>query len=201
MKMKRGLAVPPVPSIGHQKAELIALELVADFQPERLREAGPFNVARWFEFHLPKKYKLNTGVGDMPIGVEGFTIAEGNGGLIRLSQSAYDGMLDGRGHDRFTAAHEGVHGIRHLRTIQSLHCEITAGKRPTLYRRSDIPSYLNPEWQASRIASAILMPWTTLRRLLDKYGEDITLIATTFQVSPSAVIVRLDQLRRMGRRW
>ncbi|MBB1518940.1 ImmA/IrrE family metallo-endopeptidase [Aquipseudomonas guryensis] len=111
----------------------------------------------------------------------GLTIPADN--IIRLRQDVYDGMVDGRGRDRFTAAHELGHYLIHRNV-------------PIRFHRAEngrLPAYRDSEWQANTFAGALLMP-PDLVRHCESLGE----IVERFQVSRDAAQVHNKILAKKG---
>lgn len=94
--------------------------------------------------------------------------------LVRLRRDVYDGMCQGNGRDRFTAAHELGHLFLHAST-------------PSFARRSsrDAKIYCCSEWQADNFASAFLIDEMHLARC-----QSIEQVQTMFGVSASAAAAR-----------
>ena len=188
--------VPKVPPLSRAAAEARALAIDREFRPDLLLEAGPFPVPEFFEYHLVERYGLKTGLAELPLGVEGVTEPDG---VIKLASEVYDLMHDGQPRARYTAVHEGIHGIQHVPVVRGLQCEILAGNaQPRFYRAKDLPAYRSPEWQANRISAGVLMPWRAVKGLVRRYGRDVDAMMETFLVSRRAAEVRLAQLGEMG---
>lgn len=94
--------------------------------------------------------------------------------LVRLRRDVYDGMCQGNGRDRFTAAHELGHLFLHTST-------------PTFARRSskDAKIYCCSEWQADTFASAFLIDEAHLAKC-----HSIEQVQQMFGVSASAAAAR-----------
>jgi len=183
---------------GYQ-AERLAEEIVREFRPGLLTKPGRFPTHEFFEFYLPRRYHLNTGVEDLPVGIEGITRPNGT---IRIAPHVYDAMVDEEdGRPRLTPVHEGIHGIVHLPTLRRLKRALVEGGEngPALYRREDLPPFFDPEWQANRVAGAILMPWRAVAAVVDRYGKDPQALMEAFGVSRQAAGVRFYHLERLGR--
>lgn len=81
----------------------------------------------------------------------GLTIPAEN--VIRLREDVYERCCEGRGRDRFTAAHELGHYLMHRNA-------------PIKFHRAEqgrLPAYLDSEWQANRFAGGLLMPEPLMR--------------------------------------
>ncbi|MEM2493681.1 MAG: ImmA/IrrE family metallo-endopeptidase [Nitrososphaerota archaeon] len=195
MEAVAGLHVPRVPGIGHLQAERLGLRIVRDYRADLLVRPIPFPVEDFFEFYLFERYRLRTGPADLPPWIEGITYPDGT---ICISASTYEALYKGHPRARFTAVHEAVHGILHRPFLQHLQREWVDGRHITLYRRHELPPYTDPEWQANRIAEAILMPLPVVLDLIRQHGPDPWRLAVTFNVSYSAARVRISHLRRLG---
>lgn len=79
---------------------------------------------------------------------------------IKIREDVYDGACKGKGRDRFTVAHEVGHFLLHTPSNISF-ARISDG---------EIPTYCNPEWQASTFAGELLIPAHLMR---DKSVEQI----------------------------
>ena len=66
--------------------------------------------------------------------------------VLYLREDVYQGVLEKKGRDRFTACHELGHVLLHGGTLN----RIMPDQRTVIYR--------DPEWQANAFAGAILMP-------------------------------------------
>jgi hypothetical protein len=175
----------------------VGLEIVREYAAYRQREdllteVQPFPVEDFYQFYLRERFRLVPGAGELPFGMEGVTYPNGQ---MLLAPSVYEGLLDGEPRARMTAAHEAVHGVVHLEHLQQAAWQSTSGSAPALYRRNELPPYADPEWQARRIASTVLMPWPLVKRLLEKHGASVEALKAAFNVSTSAAEVRLNILR------
>lgn len=83
---------------------------------------------------------------------------------------------------RFTIAHEIAHYILHRDSIGD-------GITDDALYRSGLSNRL--EAQANRLAADILMPWTLLDPIIDEGNTDIPDLARIFNVSESAMSIRL----------
>lgn len=191
----RGIVVPSVPPMSCEDAEKWGEKIVRGFRPELFLRPGPFPVPEFFEFHLVEKYHIKTGPADLPPGVEGVTSPDGT---IQLAGDVYDAMFMDNPRARFAAAHEGAHGIVHLPTLRRLNCKLIEGSSPSLYRRQELPAYRDPEWQANRIAAAVLVPVESLRALTARFGKDLDAVVQVFLVSWTTAQRRLLELERLG---
>jgi hypothetical protein len=174
--------------------EALAEQFVTEWAPALLVTPGEFPVARVFEDINEANYGITTSVSEFEPGIEGMCLANGH---VMLSQETYIGMLNREGRARMTAVHEFCHGLHHCRKIRR---DFTEFGKARLYRRSSLPSYLDPEWQASRFASAVLMPAAMVVKVIcgtDRFFAKY-IVAESFKVTPRAAEVRIDQVRGLG---
>lgn len=87
---------------------------------------------------------------------------------IYLREDVYEGVVEGRGRDRFTACHELGHLVLH------------DGVEARFHRSSSrLKPYLDSEWQANTFAGAILMPedrlvkCKSLREVVERFGVSL----------------------------
>ena len=187
--------VPAVKPVGHELAEKLAQQTILDFDVSYLKNPKPFPVAYFWEFWLPKHYAhLRCRVAEMLPGLEGLTRPNGE---ILLSQGTYEAMNNDEGRARFTTMHECIHGILHVPQTSRMSCEsYSEGQGPVLHRREDLPRYLDPEWQAHRIAGAVLMPAEAMKKLSLEAGMlTPEIVMATFDTSRAAASTRISQLQ------
>jgi hypothetical protein len=183
------LYVPAVSPRSRAQIEQEAQVIIGRFYPDLLREPGRFPVLDFFDL-LKDEFGLEPCVEQLSDGVEGITWPDGR---VVLSEQTYRGASEGDGRSRFTVVHEGYHGIRHRREIRT--ALVHTGEL-VLYRRSSIPAYRDPEWQAHTFASAALMP-EPMVRLVAASTPRIQLawkVQNVFGVSNRAAEVRLSKL-------
>lgn len=112
---------------------------------------------------------------------------------ILVATHVYEGLKLGDGRARQTACHEVGH-IQHIRQIR----KILRDGRPQLARQVNVvvPVYQDPEWQAHRVGSALLMPRTTVPAIYRQGG--IAAVTDFFQVSISNAQSRIKVLQRLN---
>jgi Zn-dependent peptidase ImmA (M78 family) len=176
----------------------IALGIIRDFQPDVLSGDVPFDIERFVDNMLEDQ----TGVepdyrSDLPEGIYGITDSEKNAMLINAA------LADDLSQERFlrsTLGHETGHCFIHvprLRLYQQnrIFTQTKADDGGVkLYRKDDIPLYMNPEWQAYRFSGALLVPERPLRIMLEK-GEPLSNIAERFNVHMAFLRSRLKALK------
>lgn len=193
--------VPMVAPRKRHEIESYADRLVRELYPDQYDTPIAIPVGDFFEFVLPTRFQVNTHVSDrLPAWVEGMAIPPGVSGdrsEILLAESVYERLLDDQPRARFTAAHECLHGLLHLKEIRM---RLVDGSAPALYRRHEIPRYRNPEWQADVFAGTFLMPTPAVKAFVERYGADPRAMAKTFVVSVRAAELRLLFMGRGGLR-
>ena len=185
--------VPCVASKTKRQIEDEAEAFLARHMPERLVVPGKTDVIEAFEL-LGDVYDLKPGVAELSDGVEGMTWPDGR---VQVSEETYSRALQGHGRARFTIVHETYHGLYHRDQIKRV--LIDEGEL-VLFRRSDIPVMVDPEWQANIFAGALLMPRAMVRQVIKEASGscEITDMIYYFGVSPAAAKVRLRKLRHDG---
>lgn len=97
---------------------------------------------------------------------------------IYLREDVYNRACEGIGRDRFTVAHEISHYLLHHQ-----------GSVRFARRQTDVPAYMNPEWQANTLAAELLMPYEGIR------GMTIDDVARECKVSYQAAAIQLGLQR------
>lgn len=182
--------VPRVAPKSKREIETQATQFLKRHFPERLTVPGPLNVLELWEL-LEDCYGLRPGVEELSDGTEGMTWPDGR---VLVNETTYRGVARGNGRCRFTMCHEAYHGLEHRNQIRNV--LVDTGEL-ALFRRSDLPAAVDPEWQANVFAASILMPWGVVRKVLkeaaDKPIEDMMYF---FRVSCSAASIRIRELRK-----
>lgn len=112
-------------------------------------QTDAFPIAQVLEFVMPQVFPgFALEVAEMhEMGPNhGLTIPGEN--VIRFRSDVYEGLVEGKGRDRFTASHELGHYLMHRNV-------------PIRFHRAEqgrLPAYVDSEWQANRFAGALLMP-------------------------------------------
>lgn len=182
--------VPTVPPASRADIARWAEWLIRRTAPHLLHQPGRYPVLEVFDNIEKHVSSLTSGVDDLGPGIEGCCTPDGQ---VLLSETTYKNLIGDVGRARFTAVHEICHGLHHRQHVKQILIE---GRVPTLYRRSAIPPYVNPEWQADEFASAVLMPAPALRQLAAGYpaGLSVGYVSGVFDVSYSAAKYRLEKL-------
>lgn len=151
-------------------------------------------VDHFIETILPKYFGVEFDVGPLPQPSEAITLPGGGTKptWIIMSEEVFDAMKAGDGRARFTAAHECYHALVHAKEFQSA---LVNGTFRGMHRPRDaIPAYSNPERQADVFASRFLMPEPALRLAVQSLGSNVRELADLFQVSASAMNLRLGEI-------
>jgi hypothetical protein len=187
--------VPAVPPHSRRAIESFALAFVKKWAPGRLETPGAFPVYDVFESFSDKHPDIITGVDNLPDGVEGMCWPNGR---VLLSESTYQRLVTNEGRARFTTIHELCHALYHCRYLKQ--ALIETGGRPPLYRRSTVPAFRDPEWQANVFASTVLMPADAVVKLAEQTNPFFLPYAmqSTFGVSSKAAEIQISLLRERG---
>lgn len=180
--------VPRVSGKSRAHIEGIAASALKKLMPEAFPIRGEVNVLRFFDRLDEFDPRLNSGVDELGPGVLGQMRPNGE---VLLSPSTYESLRAGVPRARFTAAHECGHAILHFSQVKE---RITDGEL-VLYRRSDVPAYLDPEWQANAFAAALLMPGEAVRKIMEKEPNNcVRAVARFFNVSQESAKIRVNTL-------
>jgi len=116
-----------------------------------LEDAEYIDVIRLAEYIFPvlfKKYGFSFEVMPQEIMGNNHGLTNPQSGQIFIREDVYDGACCGGGRDRLTIAHELGHFL--------LHDGVTLGLARTI-GHEPIPTYCDPEWQATAFAGEFLM--------------------------------------------
>ncbi|MCA9833116.1 MAG: ImmA/IrrE family metallo-endopeptidase [Thermomicrobiales bacterium] len=157
------------------------------------RVFAPIDLPRLLEIRAHQVFGLNVEIQDLDPSVEGITIP-GEPATLVFSSKMYDRLTDyANGRDRFTAAHEFGHVTMHAPQLSREYRSYNQ-RSSRLYRRSDIPWVRDPEWQANKFATYLLMPAWAVREVVLTTGPNAGVLADIFQVSLQAMGYRLEEL-------
>ncbi len=173
-----------------------AYELVRRYHPAALEEPSAFDVEALFEIDLEDLTGVKPDYRDLSPGIHGLTDSEKLECIISRDLAEDPAQLF---FCRSTTAHECCHAIQHVgqfrqkrAVLRSIHDSDHVSLR--LYREDAIPLYMNPEWQAWRMAGALLMPAKAIANALER-GYGISDMANIFQVNKPFVLARLRALK------
>ncbi len=175
----------------------IATGIITRFQPEVLKGGKAFDVLRFVDTKLEDL----TGVtpvysNELPPEIYGITDSA-NRQVIFQEELAMDEYSIN--FFRSTQAHESGHCYLHVPQLQQrsrtqVFKQAKGEDSIQLYRKTDIPTYRNPEWQAWRFGGALLMPEAPLLMMI-RDGASLGEIADTFEVNISFLKTRLKALK------
>ena len=175
--------------------ELDAAQFLARYQPDVLYgDKIPLDVYKLFDDIFLDKGTCLQIVNDEDMPNEILGAAEMDTNIIKIRQTDYDKCAT-KGYQRMTASHEVGHPRLQLLQFQK--------NNMTMYRiqSNKIPPYMSAEWQARVWASAVLMPFPAMIRLLNnmdaKTPENlIAAIMDRFIVTRSAAKARLETIKQ-----
>lgn len=178
--------------------ESLAESVVRQFQPNALKELVPFDVESFLENELESFTGISFGVLELPNGLDGYT--DPGERICVISSLLYDDADNIVTYRRLrsTIAHEIGHCLLHVPNASEPK-ELNGrfendGAFPIeRYNPEDLRAFENPEWQAWRFASALLMPAACFRRAVS-VGWTMKRIQNAFEVNSSFVESRKKQL-------
>jgi len=174
----------------------IAERLVAKYQSEVLLGKAPFDIEDFVEFELENLAGINYDPsGILPPGIYGVTDCKER--KLWISQDLVEDETSEK-FFRSTLAHETGHSILHAPDLiragkQQVFEQRKGENKAQLYRRSNLPVYRNPEWQAYRFAGALLMPTKPFEKMVSE-GATTHELSEIFNVNPAFVRARLKSL-------
>ena len=155
--------------------ELEAENLLHMFQPEVMKRVGIFDVEHFFEFELQADTQIEPVCDDLPSGIDGYTDSLRMKSFISKDLWECGADIVQRRRLRSTMAHEIGHCYLHVpdarrdREMQQVFGNDHASPFE-LYDPDDLRAFEDPEWQAWRFASALLMPQDCFRRAVRDWG-------------------------------
>jgi hypothetical protein len=189
-----GMRVPIVSGMSKESIERTALRFLQTYDPESLSVLKPVPIADIVEFDMPSPGSgLIVRVGELPAPLEAITDSISNPGQIDLifSPRTYEMLRDGKFRARFTAAHEAGHVVIHADQMPG---SLNSGMYEAFARRSDLPAYCDPEWQANYFAACVLMNRNSMQAIHSQYGHSPEAVSELLQVSIQAASKRLMYL-------
>lgn len=196
--------VPVVAPLSRAKIENDTLNFTKRYMPDSITSPQEIDIEYIFELIIPEiKPGLDTKYVDLSyLGSEvmGYTDAQKKECCIHIElfkAAERDPTSPEARRFRATVAHEISHCLYHysyLRTFKS-YCSAN-GKNTLMRKRSDIPAYKDPEWQAWEQAGALLMPKPCMEKLIAE-GANIYEIADVFNVNPVFVEGRITKLNKL----
>jgi hypothetical protein len=182
-----------------EEIENLACEVIKSFQPNALIQLTKFDVEAFFEFELKNHTGIEPDTCNFPDEIDGCTNFEEMKCYISLNLMEYGECEVTRRRLRATQAHEIGHCFLHVadaRRNRKFQQKFVNDKQSSLrmYNPDDLKAYENPEWQAWRFASALLMPEICFKRAVECHWTKKQ-IKYAFDVNPKFIEVRLRELK------
>jgi Zn-dependent peptidase ImmA (M78 family) len=176
--------------ISRDTAERFAEHVLEVMYPENLTTPTRLDVVRMLD-DLEEAAGIVLVVKDLGLREEGHLDPDAK--ELVIDTKVYAAAVRGDGRARFTCAHE----VGHLPHMSQVHEVIRDGPAQLARRLNvQVKAYRDPEWQASAIGSALLMPRRTVPEIFAKGG--ITAMVSQYGVSVRAAEVRVSVLRQIG---
>jgi hypothetical protein len=182
-----------------QEIEKIAHKVIESFQPDAVKFTISFDVEGFFEFELEDQTGIEAIYKWLPQGIDGYTDSQNKQCYVATQLYEYGECQVTKRRLRATLAHEIGHCFLHVEEArQNLEFQqkFTNDKKSSLrtYRPQDVKVYRNPEWQAWRFASAMLMPENCFRTAVERNFTK-KMLKRAFDVNPAFIEVRLKELK------
>lgn len=181
-----------------EEIERLAFNIIEAFQPEAVKMVTKFDVESYFELELENQTGVEALDLPLPNGLDGYTDSENMLCVISRKLLEYDEFDNvTRRRLRATQAHEIGHCHLHVADSRRDHSMIKFhhnGSSLKRYKPEDLKAYQDPEWQAWRFASALLMPECCFRAAIQKKWTKRQMI-NAFDVNPSFIDVRMKELK------
>lgn len=179
--------------------EAAACDVLQRFQPDMFRVVSSFDVEGFFDIELQDATQIEAIYKDLPDGLEGYTDSLNMQCFISQKLADHGGREVQARRLRSTIAHEVGHCYLHVEEARQNHkfqqmFRNDGASSFEMYKPEDLKAYENPEWQAWRFASALLMPEPAFRCAVDRNWTKKQL-KNGFDVNPSFVDVRLRELK------
>lgn len=197
--MKRSqLLVPRVKPRSRKVIESAASVFLARFAAHCLKTPTMLPVEQLFDQVLPRHYRFQPGIEVLPPGLLGLTDCGAR--TVTLAAHVHEALTQHDGSARFTTCHEIGHVVLHGPDLAKSKISFREheGAAPVLARRSELPAYEDPEWQANTFSAALLMPSPMVMALLAKVGRPrlVPEMMRVFAVSREAAVRRLATIGR-----
>ncbi len=182
-----------------KEIEKIAHKIVEDSQPDAVKFTISFDVEAFFEFELEDKTGIEAIYKWLPKGLDGYTDSINMQCLVATQLLEYGDCQITKRRLRATIAHEIGHCFLHVEDAkrnQDFQQKFLNDKNSSIktYHPEDIKVYKNPEWQAWRFASAMLMPENCFRTAVERNFTKKQL-RQAFDVNQAFIDVRLRELK------
>src|SRR5690606_36128122 len=93
---------------------------------------------------------------------------------------------------RFTLAHEVGHACLHRAQVNRMNA---GNGKVVLYRKTKMPLYVSPEWQADDFAGCLLAPGDAVRKIAEKPRFNLVhSVATKMKISVACASIRCKKV-------
>lgn len=187
--------VPIADPLSGQQIENYANQIVNGYQPAALHTPQPFDIERFYEIELEILTGVRGEYRECPPGIYGYTDINEMVSVVavRLFDDPFQLPFQ-----RSTTAHEACHAVLHARQFRRRKQWlkfVQNNQNLKLFRRERIEPFRDPEWQAWRMAKALLIPRPSLYTALRAGNRSVGELADLYQVNPAFVRSRLRDLR------
>ena len=161
-------SVLKVRSRSGQEIEKTAHDIVKAYQPDAVKFTISFDVEDFFEFELEDKTGIEAIFKWLPAGLDGYTDSVNMQCYVATQLLEFGDCQVTKRRLRATIAHEIGHCFLHVedaRRNRAFQQKFLNNQSSSIqmYKPQEIEIYKNPEWQAWRFASAMLMPENCFR--------------------------------------
>lgn len=182
-----------------EEIERIAYELIKSVQPDAVKFTISFDVEGFFDLELENRTGIEAIYDQLPEGIDGYTDSENMKCCVCSSLADYNDCQVTKRRLRSTIAHEVGHCFLHVedaRRNRDFQKKFLTDKDSCFerYRPEDLKVYENPEWQAWRFASALLMPENCFRAAVER-NFTMKKLKRAFDVNPAFIEIRLKELK------
>jgi hypothetical protein len=182
-----------------KEIDKIAYQVLEEAQPDALKFTISFDIENFFEFDLEDKTGIEAIYKWFPEGLDGYTDSVNMRCYASTRLYEYGECQVTKRRLRSTLAHELGHCYLHVEEAnenRSYQKKFLNNKFSSLnkYKPSDIEVYEDPEWQAWRFASAILMPEHCFRTAVERNFSK-KMLRRAFGVNQPFIDVRIRELK------
>lgn len=110
-----------------------------------------FPIVQFIEWGLPELGITYEYVSERELG-DAYGVTHTGIGIIKIREDVYERAIQGNPRDRFTLCHELGHSLLHTPD------QVT-------FARGEVPSYMDPEWQANVFAGELMAPYNLVRNM------------------------------------
>ncbi len=186
-----------VPPKSKRDLERIATEILRDFQPSILDAPEALNASKLIDTYLSSRTDWALDVRpELASDVEGYCDPKKK--LVVISEETYSKVLGQEGRARYTVCHEFAHVELHGSVMRNRMITMSPSL-DKLFRveRSKLKSFVDPEWQADYLAAALLMPFSSMKKIIQESDGStslLNLVMSKFLVSRAAAEIRIKQV-------